>query len=373
MASVSIAAGESLRGSTTSRARMKERSPAVRKVHFPATCTRLTPRGAYCSARSVSTAPMSLPCGSRPASSWAERGSRAANRMASAVRSASAWSGAAGKSTESLWATALIRLSISSSLGRRPGTAAHPKRREGLVLTQREPPLAHELQHRREGGGYDGRALLGRGDVAEEEAVEHSPVPGDADKPLQRLACLDERPYLALRHHHAGVHLLLPLPGIGREEIVKARLPGDLLANLERLRRAAGEDVAVELGALLHASRGLADRLEPAQAPREGSGKISRARLVALGGLRKQQARFQVGEPGRHDEVVGGELEAQLASFIDEDEVLLGQRQNRDAVEVDLLPARKLEEEIERAFEAVDIDMQGRLAGRALGKLQILE
>jgi hypothetical protein len=42
-------------------------------------------------------------------------------------------------------------------------------------------------------------------------------------------------------------------------------------------------------------------------------------------------------------------------------------------VEVDLLPARKLEEEIERAFEAVDIDMQGRLAGRALGKLQILE
>ena len=46
-ASVSIAARDSLRGSTASRVSSQDRSFAVRNVHLPPTRTRLTPRGAY--------------------------------------------------------------------------------------------------------------------------------------------------------------------------------------------------------------------------------------------------------------------------------------------------------------------------------------
>ena len=121
--------------------------------------------------------------------------------------------------------------------------------------------------------------------------------------------------------------------------------------------------------------RRAASRIASSRRRRSASAVARSAALGSspFGGLGQQQARFQIGEPGRHHEVVGGELEAQLARLLDEDEVLLGQRQDRDAVEVDLLPPRKLEQEVERALEAVDVDMQGRLAGRALGKLQILE
>jgi hypothetical protein len=143
--------------------------------------------------------------------------------------------------------------------------------------------------------------------------------------------------------------------------------------NLQGLRRAAGEDVAAELCALLHALRRLSDGLQAAQAQGERGGEVGRARLLPFGGVREEQAGFEVSEPGRHHEIIGGKLEAHLARFFDEDEVLLGERQDRDAVEIDLLASGELEKEVERAFEAVDIDMQGRLAGRALGKLQILE
>ena len=61
------------------------------------------------------------------------------------------------------------------------------------------------------------------------------------------------------------------------------------------------------------------------------------------------------------------------ARRLDEGEVLLGERQDRDAVQVDLLPAGELEQEVERPFEAVDVDVQRRLADRALGELDVLE
>ena len=68
MASVSIAARESLRVSTVSLLSSQERSSAVRNVHLPPMRTRLTPRGAYSSCRRASAARTSTPCGSRAAS-----------------------------------------------------------------------------------------------------------------------------------------------------------------------------------------------------------------------------------------------------------------------------------------------------------------
>ena len=59
---------------------------------------------------------------------------------------------------------------------------------------------------------------------------------------------------------------------------------------------------------------------------------------VALG---QQQARFEIGEPRRHHQIVGGELEPHAARFLDEDEILVGQRQDGDLREVDLLLARE--------------------------------
>ena len=57
--------------------------------------------------------------------------------------------------------------------------------------------------------------------------------------------------------------------------------------------------------------------------------------------LRQQQARFEVGEPRRHHQIVGGELEPQRARLLDEGEILVGERQDRDLRQVDLLLARE--------------------------------
>ena len=48
-------------------------------------------------------------------------------------------------------------------------------------------------------------------------------------------------------------------------------------------------------------------------------------------------------------------------------EILLGQRQDRNLGEIDLLLARQREQQVERAFEALDVDDQRRLVVGALG------
>ena len=83
--------------------------------------------------------------------------------------------------------------------------------------------------------------------------------------------------------------------------------------------------------------------------------------------LGQQQARLEVGEPGRHHQVVGGEFEPQLARLLDEGEVLVGQRQDRDLGQIDLLLARERQQQIERTLETLDVDDQRRLVGRPLG------
>ena len=76
--------------------------------------------------------------------------------------------------------------------------------------------------------------------------------------------------------------------------------------------------------------------------------------------------RLEVGEPGGHDEIVGGEFEPDAcARGLDEDEILLGERQDGDAGEIDLLGARKVQQQVERPFEAGDVDDQRRVVGSA--------
>ena len=61
------------------------------------------------------------------------------------------------------------------------------------------------------------------------------------------------------------------------------------------------------------------------------------------------------------------------ARLLDEDDVLLRQRQDRDPVQIDLLAARQFEQEVERPLEPVHVDEQSRLALGPLGELDIIE
>jgi hypothetical protein len=93
-------------------------------------------------------------------------------------------------------------------------------------------------------------------------------------------------------------------------------------------------------------------------------GKISRWNCGRFG---QQQARLQERQPGRHDEIIGGEFEANFSRGLDENQILIGQRQDRNLGEIDLLLPRQRQQQIERALIALDIDDQRRLAIREFG------
>ena len=100
------------------------------------------------------------------------------------------------------------------------------------------------------------------------------------------------------------------------------------------------------------------------------------ARSSALGsslGGSGQKPRLQIGEPRRHHEVVGGKLEAQATGLLDEGQVLLGERQDRDPVKVHLLAPREFQQQIEGALEAVHVHEKRGLALGALGRRNIVE
>ena len=185
--------------------------------------------------------------------------------------------------------------------------------------------------------------------------------------------------------------LLLPEPPKG-EEPSAADLATALalrLRRLEQIREAArrlasrerlgqdvfgrGEPEAIVAGARPVWEAELYDLLSAYAQQRQRGGEIGRARLLALGRLWQEQPRFQIGEPGRHHQVIGRELEPQRPRRLDEGEILLGERQDRDPREVELLAAGEVQQEIERAFIAVDVDHERGFAGRAVRRMILLE
>ena len=155
---------------------------------------------------------------------------------------------------------------------------------------------------------------------------------------------------------HADILLALPLLAIGLEQIVERHLV-DRAQHCGRPSGAPrGEDVAAELRPRHQARARLLHRLEPLQLMGQRRGQLGAARLVRRLRLGQQQARLEVGEPRRHDEIVGGDLEPQLARRRDEGEVLVGELQDRDLGEVDLLLARQREQHVDRPLIAVEID-----------------
>ncbi len=115
---------------------------------------------------------------------------------------------------------------------------------------------------------------------------------------------------------------------------------------------------------------GLADRGKRAQPLSETLRQRGSVQFRRLRGSGKEQTRLEERQPRRHDQIVGGKLEAQFARGFDEQQILLGERQDGDARQVDPLPSSKLQQEVERPLETIEVDGERRLA-RRLSEVEI--
>ncbi len=190
------------------------------------------------------------------------------------------------------------------------------------------------------------------------------PVDGDAQhaaQPLRRFLDREELHGLDL----IGVGILGPhLMSVSRQQVVELHVPHGAAHDDDALGLAAGKDVLAELRAGHQAHARLLHGLEATQLPLQGVGHFLARRFLAGRRLGQQQARFQVGEPCRHHEIVGGEFEPYPAGLGDMRQVLIDQRHHGDAAQVDLLVARQGEQQVERTLEALQIDDQLALARR---------
>ena len=132
----------------------------------------------------------------------------------------------------------------------------------------------------------------------------------------------------------------------------------------DRFRLAATEHVTIELRAAKQPLGHIANGFEALEPQRQRGGHIRSTLAFGGPGVRQQKPRLQVGEPGRHDQIVRRQLEPELARFLDEGEVLVRERQDRDLCKVDLLRAGKHKQEIERTLKSLDVHHQRRLTRR---------
>ena len=127
-----------------------------------------------------------------------------------------------------------------------------------------------------------------------------------------------------------------PDRAIGREQVEVAHLPRSLAYEPEPLGASADEDVAADAVAPDQPGAGFAHRVQALQPHLQPKRDLLRAR-VGFRVLGQQKAGFEVSEPRRHDEIVGRDLELQRTRFVEIDEILLDQLEDRDLREVDLL------------------------------------
>ena len=145
----------------------------------------------------------------------------------------------------------------------------------------------------------------------------------------------------------------------------------DAPRGLGGFRFAPGEEIAPEPRPAHQIFAGLANRRKGAQPLRESLRERGRVHIGGwLRGGGKKQTRLQKGEPRGHDQIVGGELEPQFPRGLDEAQILLRQREDGDARQIDPLAPGELQQQVERAFEAIEVDGESGLA-RRLGEVEI--
>ena len=190
-------------------------------------------------------------------------------------------------------------------------------------------------------------------------AVQSSAQPGE---PFNFRARLRQRPDKTLLQRDARQRMFLAALRIGGEKIVDARLPLRGAGGIRPLRQAARKYVAAEARASDQRLGRGANRLKAAQPELQRAGEFLRGRLLALFRPGQQQPRLQIGEPGGHHEIIGGKLKPKAARGFDEFEILLGEGEDGDFLQIDLLPPGEVEKQVERPLEPVDIDDEGAAA-----------
>ena len=88
----------------------------------------------------------------------------------------------------------------------------------------------------------------------------------------------------------------------------------------------------------------------------QGGGHLLAAGLFPALQVGQQQARLQVGQPRRHHQIIGGQLQVGAPGADDEGQVLLGQLQDGDLRQVHLLVAGQGQKQVDGTLEAVDVD-----------------
>ena len=206
---------------------------------------------------------------------------------------------------------------------------------KGASCLRSSRPLAHQFEAGGEGRSPRRAPVFGVRQEGQKIIVERGPVERASDKSLQRVARIAQRPDAALFRRIMDMRRLGAHLRVGAEEIVDGRLPERLPRHDDRLRRAAPEDITAKLVALHQRLSGKADRLQALKTGGEVFRQHLSARLVILRRLRQQQAGLQIGEPGRHDEIIGRKLQPEAAGHLHEGEILLCQSQYRDARQID--------------------------------------
>src|SRR5262249_46656514 len=82
--------------------------------------------------------------------------------------------------------------------------------------------------------------------------------------------------------------------------------------------------------------------------------------VVVAGDAREQHAALDERERRRHDQVLAGVVEIELADALDQREILIRNRGDRDVGDLDLVLLDQVQEQVERAFEEVELHRAGR-------------
>ena len=237
-----------------------------------------------------------------------------------------------------------------------PAEPADAQRGERFVLREFGPSRPRQFERRDEAGGERRPPQFGPG-MGREEIVQLDPVeryPQHGRYPVERAFQRHDRAVRHMVDARSGARLD---PAIGLDQRVGIAGPHGAAIGSEALGRSALEHVAPDPVARQQLRRRFAHRAQTLQPQLQPGGQFVRIGFLAFV-ARQQQRRFEVGEPGGHHEVIGRQFEPEILRLFDMGEVLVDERQDRNLAQVDLLPPREVQQQIERTFPAIEFEIQ---------------
>ena len=148
----------------------------------------------------------------------------------------------------------------------------------------------------------------------------------------------------------------LAIPGVSAQQVEQGHLENHVGNDRRLFRRAANEPVLAQLRSRHQPAGNLAQGLQPLELEGQGRRHFGAARFVGDFVPRQQQTRLQVGQPGRHHQIVGGQLKLQCPGPADECQILVCQLQDRDLRDIDFLVPGEGEQQVQRTFETLQIE-----------------